>query len=382
MKRRSGLNSLLRVAFALILLVPLGDALANGFMSEFKDTLDDNFDMSKWLSKAYGFMPTVTIITEPAVGPGVAAGLLFLFRDRSEVGQVITQPPDVAGIFGMYTSNDTWGVGGGYQGYFRDDSIRYRGGLGYASVNLKYYPPFPPGLADKGVDFNIKGGGTVHELSFRIPKTRLFLGARYVFFKNQVAIAVPLEIIEEWELDTKIGGLAATALYDNRDNTFSPNNGVRAGVYYTYYSPTFGGEKTFKRLDSYALGYHLFRKRYMLALRLDGRFSFDKTPFYMRPYIELRGIPAMRYQGEYTLVAETEFRWDFKYRWSLILFTGIGTAVPVRGEWGDRTDAYNFGAGFRYFLARQYGIRAGIDVARGPEEWALYITIGQAWGRY
>ncbi|MGD9140516.1 MAG: BamA/TamA family outer membrane protein [bacterium] len=379
---RYTLTESLLLVCVLAVLIPGGDAAADGFFSGFKDTLDGDFDMSAWLSRAYGFMPVVSIITEPAIGPGAGLGLMFLNRDRSEIGQMITEPPDIAGVFGMYTANGSWGVGGGYRGYWKNDSIRYLGGLGYLSLNLKYYPAWPQDLSDKGVDFNIKGAGTIQDLSFRIPKTRLFLGAAYTFFRSIVSLEIPLESIDKWELDTNIGGLGATAVYDNRDNTFTPDNGIRTGIRYTFYSPTFGSDKTFDILNTYALGYHLLGDRYMLALRLDGRFSFERTPFYMRPYIELRGVPAMRYQGEYTLVAETEFRWDFKYRWSLILFTGVGSAVPVNGGWDDRTDAYNFGGGLRYFLARLYGIRAGIDVARGPEEWALYITIGQAWGRY
>ena len=27
------------------------------------------------------------------------------------------------------------------------------------------------------------------------------------------------------------------------------------------------------------------------------------------------------------------------------------------------------------------GLLAGVDIARGPEEWAFYIRVGQAWGR-
>jgi hypothetical protein len=26
------------------------------------------------------------------------------------------------------------------------------------------------------------------------------------------------------------------------------------------------------------------------------------------------------------------------------------------------------------------GLLAGVDIARGPEEWAFYIQVGQAWG--
>jgi hypothetical protein len=56
----------------------------------------------------------------------------------------------------------------------------------------------------------------------------------------------------------------------------------------------------------------------------------------------------MRYQGEYALVAET---------------------------------AYGVGGGFRNLMARVYNLYAGIDFARGPEEWAFYIIMGQYWNQ-
>jgi hypothetical protein len=39
----------------------------------------------------------------------------------------------------------------------------------------------------------------------------------------------------------------------------------------------------------------------------------------------LRGIPAMRYQGESTAQAEAELRWQFWQRFSLVGFAGAGT---------------------------------------------------------
>ena len=56
--------------------------------------------------------------------------------------------------------------------------------------------------------------------------------------------------------------------------------------------------------------------------------------------------------------------------------------MTQRGDFSDGEVAWNAGAGFRYLLARLFGIRAGIDVARGPEDWALYIVVGSAWGKY
>ena len=34
---------------------------------------------------------------------------------------------------------------------------------------------------------------------------------------------------------------------------------------------------------------------------------------------------------------------------------------------------------FRYLMARLLGLYTGIDIARGPEDWAFYIQVGSAW---
>jgi hypothetical protein len=39
------------------------------------------------------------------------------------------------------------------------------------------------------------------------------------------------------------------------------------------------------------------------------------------------------------------------------------------------------GTGFRYELARKYGIHAGLDVAFGSDHPILYLQIGSAWAR-
>jgi len=30
-------------------------------------------------------------------------------------------------------------------------------------------------------------------------------------------------------------------------------------------------------------------------------------------------------------------------------------------------------------VARQFGIKMGLDVARGPEQWAFYLIFGNGW---
>jgi hypothetical protein len=111
------------------------------------------------------------------------------------------------------------------------------------------------------------------------------------------------------------------------------------------------------------------------ALRLDLQFSGGETPFWARPYVALRGVPALRYQGQHVAVLETEERIDLTSRWSGVVFGGAGLAAsPTLLEW-----AWNAGGGFRYLLARGFGLRTGLDVARGPEEWAFYVIFGNGW---
>ena len=106
-----------------------------------------------------------------------------------------------------------------------------------------------------------------------------------------------------------------------------------------------------------------------------------EVPFYRLPYISLRGIPVFRYQGKAAIVGELEFRWDAYKRWSLMGYTGAGKAFDDWKDFGSSGTEWSYGTGFRYLLASKFKLRAGIDVARGPEKWAYYIVFGNNWVR-
>ena len=64
----------------------------------------------------------------------------------------------------------------------------------------------------------------------------------------------------------------------------------------------------------------------------------------------------------------------------MVGFVGAGEALKDYGDIFQDIKVAG-GTGFRYFLAKQYGLQAGIDIARGPEIWAWNITIGSNWAR-
>jgi hypothetical protein len=117
----------------------------------------------------------------------------------------------------------------------------------------------------------------------------------------------------------------------------------------------------------------------VLGWRLDGRFSAGDVPFYALPYVDLRGIPALRYQGKNVGVTELELRYNLTDRWALVGFGGVGKTADSLSSFFEGESESADGAGFRYLIAKEYGIYSGADIARGPEQWVFYLQTGSVW---
>ena len=61
-------------------------ALGQSWKDQFRDTLDQRFDISVWLDQVYGYLPVIGIITEPALGIGGSASLLNIRKKHNETG--------------------------------------------------------------------------------------------------------------------------------------------------------------------------------------------------------------------------------------------------------------------------------------------------------
>jgi hypothetical protein len=118
-----------------------------------------------------------------------------------------------------------------------------------------------------------------------------------------------------------------------------------------------------------------------LGMRADYQWTSDGTPFFLRPYIKLRGVAAMRYQGDEMASAEVEARWQFHGRWSLVGATGYGSAHTDRDLYTVTRDVWSGAVGFRYEMARLFKMHAGMDVGFSNGEAAIYFQIGNAWFR-
>ena len=349
-------------------------------LSDFIDPHDGQLDLSEWLLDRKGLLPVPIVITEPAVGFGAGAVAVF-FRESireaagREQGSGRLTPPDIYAIGGGATENGTWaGVAGGMV-TFADGRYRWRGGVARVSANLDFYGvdgELPPQT------YNLDGWASVQHGMLRLGNSDVWVIARwnYLDLKNRFDIESQVPQLGGIVRTNTASGLGLSLEVDTRDNIFTPSRGWTGALDLTWYSPDWGSDTRFESYRAHAFGYWPVTREVVLAGRIDGRAADGKVPFYMLPFVDLRGVPALRLQDRRTAVVETEARWNITPRWALIGFVGAGRAW---GTGNDEAETVARGVGFRYLLARRLGLYAGMDYARSTQDHAIYIQIGSAW---
>lgn len=375
----------LAVVAALLACPALGGAnAAEGPLAP--DPVDGQPDASKWLLERKGFLPVPIIITEPAVGYGGGAALLF-FRDSPREAAESSpgrrrSPPDVFGVAAAATENGTKFGGAGGMFSFDEDRWRYRGGVGLTSVNLDFYGVGGNlGTGDRKVGYNLDGVMSSQQVLRRIGETDQFLGVRWIYldFESSFDPSRPRPLLPSKSFAERSSGLGLSWEYDSRDNIFTPSHGLQGALDTLAYAPAVGGDNEFQTYRAHVFAWQPMGKTWVVGGRLDGRAARGDVPFYQMPFIDMRGVPAARYQDTSTTVAETELRWNMTPRWALIGFIGGARAWGVRENFGEVGTVVAKGAGVRYLIARRLGLYVGADYARGPEEHAFYIQVGNAW---
>nr|ABB79934.1 outer membrane protein/protective antigen OMA87 [uncultured bacterium pES01019D12] len=356
----------------------------------FGDTLidpeDGMLDVSSYLESAAGFLPIPIIITEPAVGFGLGLAAAYFHPPKELDREEHTHhgPPSISVGLAVKTDNGTYAYGGAHMGVWKDDHIRYTGAIAKLNVNMSFY------LDDRndafsiseGIDFNLDGIFLFQQASFRLKESNWWVGANYIYFTAtntfDLGNVLPPEIPNP-AFDLDLAGLGIMVQYDGRNSVFTPSSGLSAKFEYKNFADTWGGDFDYNDYKVSLFHYTPFSDYSSLGLRLQAQTVDGDAPFFAYPFVSLRGIPAMRYQGESVVTGEAEYLWGVTPRWSVVFFGGVGRTTSInRFKENGRTVGAG-GMGFRYRLARKQKLQTGIDIARGPEDTSIYLTVGSAW---
>ncbi|MGI9261697.1 MAG: BamA/TamA family outer membrane protein [Woeseiaceae bacterium] len=403
--------STLRISVAtLIAFLAAPNVFAQGFWDQFKDPMDGRFDASSYLAdNAYGFLPVPIIITDPAVDGGLGAVGLFFHESEeqkeqrlkalreSENGAQFLLTPNISAAALAVTGNESWFAGGGHMGFFDQGRIRYMGGGGFGSVNLDFYGSGDVSLINP-VELNTEAGAIMNSVKFKIGDSKFFIGPVQQFVSARIEPGnlgdlggplVPPELQDPWEAimrdlltqDIVTSALGIALEYDSRNNFFSPHAGFQWQLEHLWFSDEIGSDIEYQLLTFNSFNYWEFSDSFRAALKVTADYASTGSllPPFSVPSITLRGVPALRYQGNAVIAAEAEVTWQIDPRWSVLAFAGAGRAANEIDDLDEQSTRVTKGGGFRYLIARQYGFEMGLDIAVGPEETVFYIQAGTAW---
>ena len=345
---------------------------------------DDGWpDLSRFLDKPYGFIPVLAPITEPAVGYGAAAALIFI--DKRRDGVVDMRHPSITGVGGFATEDGSWGAFGGLSRYAFNNKLKWRTGGAYLNLFLDFYGLSEDSpLHDAPISYEVTGYGGLLGGVYALGKSSFWAGVDYLIGHTQVDATLPDPAppeIGQFNASATLASLRPSVLYDSRSNVFSPTRGLYAEASASIFDNAWGSDEEFSRGGLIVLGYLPLGRNLYFGIKGEVSSSTDDTPFYLKPYVSLRGVTAQRIQGEQVADTEGELRWQFRGRLSAVGFLGAGGAWSNTEDEDRSSSVISGGTGIRYEIARKYGIHMGLDVGFGPDDPILHVTFGHAWAR-
>lgn len=317
-------------------------------------------------------------ITEPAIGNGLFAGPVWM----GEGPRVDDGPPQTEA-----TGFGTLWTDGGSRGWAAFDRRAWGEGRWWstavavdADLVLRYDGLRPGG--DQDLDFTLGVAGLSVEAVHRFRGRPDSLGLR--LFSSRVRLDFEAGFpdgVADALAQQRANGFVLSYERDTRDQVYSPTRGQRLQAVLTAYAPWLGASFEAKGLGLRWTRYGRGLGDGVLGLRVAADASRGEPPFYLRPYVALRGVPALRYAGEDVYSAELEHRWPVGERWDLIAFGGAGHARSRREGGQGSASVGAGGLGVRFKARKYFGMTFGVDVAHGPDGIATYIQIGNAWAR-
>jgi len=351
---------------------------AGGWSENFFDDEDGMFDASEYLQNPGAFLLVPIPVTEPAVGYGLGLAAVFL-QPREEAGEEGFKRPNISGVGGLLTENGTNTLGAFDMRYWRGGDLKSKVFALSSSVNLDFYTATFP----DPVRYNLKvlGGQFAGERAAFMEHASLEINYSYFEIDARLeADVLPPPVFPERE-ENRFSSVGFSFKYDSRDNLFSPQDGLFAKTTITLNDEAIGASKSFQKLSQILLNYWPVGDRWVLGLKLEAQALFGDYPFYAKPFVSLRGVPMMRYQGDYVAFGEFELQYKMSERVRLLGFVGAGHTWDSFESLNYEESVLSGGLGIRYRLARKFGLDMGLDIAASEDERAIYIQFGSAWMR-
>jgi len=316
----------------------------------------------------------------PQLGWNLTLGGAYFLQIGDEDSKT---PPSAVGGFVMGAENGSYAYGGGANLHLLNDDFRLKFGAAYMDVRYQFY-----GIGNKqnesGIQLDLLQNGPMYFAtgSFRVWK-KLYLGLGY--FSGEVDTRFRLVSPDESFFDPTINlNLAAINVpieIDSRDHEQFPRDGWLVKARGMIYRESVGSDFDAESFTVTANRYLPMRDDDVLALRLHVKGTTENIPFFLLSSFggssDLRGYPSGRYRDRMMYAMQAEYRWQFKDRWILTGFAGVGEVAESFSNFGE-----NFlpagGVGTRFVLSDKHRVSLSADLAVGKDGVEFYFGVGEA----
>jgi len=320
---------------------------------------------------SFKFLPIPYINYDRSIGFQLGALPMALFNP---VKNDTISPSSMAGLFGMYTSNDTWFLTAFCKLFLDEDNWRVTAAGGTGNYNFQFYMDAP--IAD-WIPYSTEMDVVFVQLQRRLYK-RLYGGVSYVYLD----FITTLDQVPD-PMRTTLHGLGLDLALDHRSSVYYPRTGFETTLKYFTYPAAFGNESDSDKIE--------FEYNRFVATRGDqdviaGRFfagmglgdlSFEQQ-FIVGQRKDIRGYTQGEYRGNYMLALQGEYRWNFHPRLGVVGFAAVATIFEGVNEEDDGKLLPGVGAGFRFTADTETNMNVGLDIAVGLEDWGIYFRLGEA----
>lgn len=296
----------------------------------------------------------------------------------------LVSPSSSTGIFGMYTTNNTYFLAAFQHFYLKEDRWRIMAAAGIGNINSQYWQEFPI-VGGEFMEFGVKANFALIRVDRKIYND-LYFGVNANFIHSKTTYDFPDFFPDSLKYDSRnMNNLGYQISYDKRDHQINPYTGFNISFKNGFYREWLKSEDEFTRYElTYNHYFMLKNERNILVARLNAVMAAGDVPFQGQNVVgqdDIRGYSSGKYRDNQVYALQVEYRWRFYKRMGMVGFAGIATAVEKAADIFTNELLPGAGLGIRYLMIPQERINVGIDIAKGKGDWGLYFRIGESFGK-
>lgn len=293
-------------------------------------------------------------------------------------------PSSSTGIFGIYTTNNSYMATVFQQMYLDEDNWRIIAALGFGNLNFQNWI----GGVSVGKFVNYCTGADFAYL--RVEKKiygQLYLGIEGMLNKSELDFDLPDWIPDNLkDTETNLNCIGYLLDYDKREHQMTPYGGYNITFKNDFYRTWMNSGDDFQVFDfTYNHYFKIKNEKNILATRVKAIMATGDVPFQGQTVVgagdDIRGYSNGKYRNDQLYAVQAEYRWRFYKKFGMVGFAGVASSVENFGDVFSSELLPGVGVGLRYLMIKKERINVGIDVAKGKDDWSLTFRIGESFGR-